>query len=766
MVCKHAYLEALQRSIEMVVPSLRQAQEESHQHGTVKTGALKNLDGWLAHCCGYCYSVTDETRYAELARDALLLEPLHGGFTQVWSARGYGAIATCEAISAADKEQIRAGLAATADNRNELKWGLPVQWNGPMIQVVGNLAIARALPEHPHAQEWARLSDKFMADWLKVGDIAEDTSNYEPLTFVHVLLYGDYVGRTAEILADRNVGALAERYLTQVPPVGVMPDYGDSSWGVEWGLWLAVMLRFAACYGDGRYRWAAERFYAFAQEQHWWDSADTVLKTSFDINALALAHAWLDEEVEAVRPTSGSAVTYRTLYKLNFTPEPQPAPGHVVEWAERREDKLILRSGWDRSDAYLCLNLQGRVSHDHSDAGAIITYTDRGAVLLHDTSYIQRHNEFHNLLFVQAEDAPFARPPWPHSGERYAYKPQMRYLVEFPRVVLSAFESRGYFGYPITHVRTVLFDKQRAPVAIHDRALIHEGSYALGPLYHVAQVTGQGAHHFCTDQGQPYHHHGIQLSSPEARLVIALPLASGDLGEFVQEAAEHPFRYAGEKRGLPDAFFDSFNNDTCVYQFRRAEAGEHVHFLTLLAPQGVADDSSAWAAHIQVLADGAQCTAVRYRNGEREVTVGFRGDGSVRTAALDTDALAVHLEHAGPEATVSFHEATYLALDGHTVFATLDWHAEEKRDVSRAFRVPSAISGELSLRPDGASGLLYVYDCYEPGIPVGKVEVGFSVPAAPRRLCVDGQEAPADWDAATGILKLAVRGKTAFSFEI
>lgn len=756
----------VKRAVDLCTPQLRLEQQVANQGGTSSAGRTRHIDAFFAHCAGFVYRVTGDVRYAELARDALLLDTEYAGFAPLWAARAYRFIADCRAIAEADRVALRAALERTAERHCTLKWGLIPQWNIPLTQVLGTLAIARLFPEHPRAAVWASGSDKIVGDWLKVGDVAEDAINYEPLVLTYIMLYAEYTNREQEILYDRNVRAAAERYLALVPPVGVMPDYGDSSWGVQWGLWVAVLERLAAAYRDGRYRWVADRYLAFAEEQHWWDACETMFKSWFDPSSLVCAYEWRDDSVAAVEPGLGSGVTYRTLFKLNFSPAPEPAPGYRVDWAERREDKLILRSGWQREAAYLCLNLQGRVGHDHSDAGAIITYTDNGAVLLHDCSYIQRHGEFHNLLFVQSEEAPFARPRWPHSAERFNYKPQMQYLAELPRIVLAAFQSRGYFGYPITHTRALVFDKRRAPVAIYDRAQIHEGSYSLGPLYHVARVVSKGPRHLTTEQGQLYHHHGIHIDSPEARLGIALPLASGPLEQFEQETPPHPFRYVGEKRGLPEAQFLSFSNNRVVYQARQARAGEHVHFLTLLAPLGLQDDPDAWARSIEVLADDTTGACVRYRVGGNVVVVAFRGDGAVDTSAVASDAVALHLEHANAEMTASFHEATYLTVEGHALFRTMDWPAAQKEDISRYFRIPSAISGELCLRPDGGSALMYVYDCYEPGIPVSEVEVGLVLPAAPRRLQADGRDALVDWDAASGRLKLVVRGKTAFDWAL
>lgn len=761
MVSKEDYVDVLREVIDLTIPKLRAAQDEVKQHGRTVTRDLQHMNGWFAHITGFLYSIRGEEHYAELARDALLLVEVHGGFTPVWAARAYRWIADSDAVNPAKLEAMRAALVQTAGTRKELRWGQPPQWNGPIIHAMGNLYIATLFPDHPNAPSWTPLSDKLVGDWLKVGDVAEDAINYEPLVLIYILLYAELTDRE-EILFDRNFRATAERYLALVPPVGVMPDYGDASWGVSWGLWIAVLQKLAGVYGDGRCKWVADRYFHFARDENLWGDGDTIQKIWFDFNSLVCAYQWLAEGVMPEQPEIGSGVTYRTLYKINFSPKPEPL--YDVEWTERREDKLILRTGWDPDDTYLCINLQGRVGHDHSDAGALITYVSGGAVLLHDCSYIMRHHAFHNLLYVQDEDVPFVHPTWPHSGERFNYKPQMKYFAEFPRMILSGFESRNYFGYPISHTRSILFDKRGGPVVVYDRVLIHEGEYELGPIYHVAKVVDQGAHYFCTEQGTPYHHHGIPLSTKSSRLVIALPLSTGDLGHFHQEPAIHGFNYAEFKRKLPDGFFDSFNNDTCVYQHTKAKGGDHIHFLTILASQGVDDAPDQFTQNLKVLADGPTSSSVCYPKGQATVIVGFRGDGSVSTDAISTDAAAFYMETYDGEILISFHEATHLQIQREEIFHTLDWPERLKQDKSRYFRIPSALSGELSLREGELSGVFYSYEYYEPGIPVAEVDVGFQTDGVPKQITVDGQAMEPAFDDQEKLVKLTVRGKTFFQW--
>ena len=759
---KQTYIEVLSAASELCVPLLRAAQQEFKEQGHVATRDLRGLDGWFAHVNGFLFKLTGDVRYAELARDALLLEQNHGGFTPVWAVRGYRYIADSPVLGPAEREAILQSFVTTADARPSIPWGSAPNWNATLINAIDHLTIAKLLPDHPHAAAWASLVDKYVGDWLMVGDVAEDAINYEPLVLLYIILYAELAGREREIYLDRNFKAAAERYLAIVPPVGVMPDYGDSSWGVEWGMWVAVLQKLAAVYRDGRFKWVAHRYMDFVRDEKLLRNVDTVQKLQLDFNCLPCAYEWCADDIPPVQPTIGSTVAYRTLFKVNFAPELEPT--YRIEWTERREDKLVLRTGWKPEDTYVCINLQGRVGHDHSDGGAIVTYTAGGAVLLHDTSYIQRHHEFHNLLFVQQDDAPFARPPWPHSGERFNYKPQMKYRVEFPHTVLAAFEEHNYFGYPITHTRALLFDKAGAPVAVHDRALIHEGSYRLGPLYHVAQVVSQGEHHFCTEQGAPYHHHGLQLTGKPARLVIALPLATGALEQFAQDVPPQPFRYQGIKRGLPDAMFLSFNNNRCLYQMAPAQAGEHLNFLTLLAPQSVEAAPDAWAETVQVLADGPVSSCVRYALGAGEAIVGFRGDGPVTTAPVETDAASFYLRSENGQTTISFHEATYLRVHGQEIFHTLDWPADKKWDVSRYFRIPSALSGELTLSGGGLSGWFYSYEYLEPGIPVGEVEVALAAERTPAHVLVNGQPAELVYDEQSKLAKLTVRGKTFFEW--
>jgi hypothetical protein len=100
------------------------------------------------------------------------------------------------------------------------------------------------------------------------------------------------------------------------------------------------------------------------------------------------------------------------------------------------------------------------------------------------------------------------------------------------------------------------------------------------------------------------------------------------------------------------------------------------------------------------------------------------------------------------------------------VFHTLDWPATRKEDISRYFRIPSAISGEFTLSARSGAGLIYSYETEEPGIPVREVEVGLAMPEAPALWRVDGREQPAAWSAAQASTVLVVRGKTAFAWGV
>jgi len=175
MVSRQDYVQLLTQVVELCTPNLRKAQEEVAQNGRVKTRDLAHMDGWFAHVCSFLHKLTGQLRYAELARDALLLAESHRGFTAAWAARAYRDIAGSAALSPAQDQAIRAGLIRTAqehytnlDTGPSKRWGAqPPQWNIPNIQAVGLLHIARLFPEHPDAAAWTRLATRFPEDWFE-----------------------------------------------------------------------------------------------------------------------------------------------------------------------------------------------------------------------------------------------------------------------------------------------------------------------------------------------------------------------------------------------------------------------------------------------------------------------------------------------------------------------------------------------------------------------------------------------------------------------
>jgi hypothetical protein len=71
--------------------------------------------------------------------------------------------------------------------------------------------------------------------------------------------------RGVDVYHDKGRQQLAGRWLAEVAPCGVRPNYGDGAIFEQTALPLAALFeRLASLTGDGRYKWAAHRLFEWA----------------------------------------------------------------------------------------------------------------------------------------------------------------------------------------------------------------------------------------------------------------------------------------------------------------------------------------------------------------------------------------------------------------------------------------------------------------------------------------------------------------------
>ena len=724
---------------------------------------------WLAHMEGLLYRQTGERTYGEHVKEALLLTQEAGigyhGNSMYPAGAAYGSIQESDMLNQKESGVIEEVFLRRGNECAGWKWG--DQWpsmNIPMGFAMACRKFAQLLPHRAESSAWTAFSEEMLEKWLLVSDVPEDASNYEPITMFYTVKLAELLDKEEALFQNPLMRLAGARYVDLICPVGVLPDYGDSEWGVEWGLWVALFEKFSGVYQDGRFKWASRELLRRSLAEGHGKDADGIASHGVNFGLLVDAYLWSDDEVAPEKPKEGSAILYRALADASFS----PVQGQLfdIKLGPRLEDKLVLRGGWEEDSAYLALNLMKPIGHDHMDAGAIVTFVAEGSVLLHDTGYIQKAPEYHNLFYVQDLQEEFLRPSWPHHPDRHDYKPSMTYFCDLSRVSLAVLRSPFYFGYPINHTRTLVFDKAGRMVAVHDAGEVYAGEYELGPIYHVEKIVEKQPNFFDTQleaiqSVQPAW--GTIRPNKPRKLLVAFPLSVGEVRKKTLDSSPHSYRYAGYTRGLADAFYDNFDQRECIYQSAKVTGPDQVSFLSLLIPYPVENPASAVMERMELLFNEEGTCAVGLRQDGGRLVLGFKGQSDLETRDVATDARVLSLEE-GKEVYIAFLDASRMRYGEQEVFHTLE--PEKTDDISRFVQVPPLLSGEITLREDRVEGMFQIGGERGPTLRGPTVEVSLGVKSKPKEVAVDGKPTEIAYDAKRKRCTLAVPGKIHFNIVL
>ena len=714
---------------------------------------------WLANIEGLLYGLTRRKRQAVRAMDALQVGggtiASGAGFPLYWASRTYGWIRDSGVFREGEHARFEGmyGGIATGYARGD-----GAQNRGSTHVELGHAMacgyLADLLPHGEEAPLWRSYAEEVWRDFASVYDFVEDASSFEAIALFCAIRLAELCGEVERFLEDAPARRLCERYLHLLCPVGAMPDYGDSSWGGFWGFWIAAFEGLADLYGDGRFKWAAERMFQYVCAQRFWEDEDAIEHFGSCFGALVDAYLWCNDEILPEEPKGSSVVLYRTDARL-YSDE----ASFRSKIGERVADKLILRNGWGKEATYLALNLMGIGEHGHGDASALVTLVSGGSVLLHDTSYIQRQLEYHNLFYVQDLRDEFLQPSWPHDPARHTYKPSVAYLYDLSKAILAAVQSNRHFGYPVDHRRMILFDKDRGIVAVHDAAEVHRGEYEMGPIYHVQRVVEEGPGFFDTRQETLQHHYGPYWNNRPYGLLVAFPLPSGTVSRKTQNHAPAPFKYIGyRKAGLPDPFIDSFDGRVCLYQSAVVNVGDDVRFLSLLIPHEEERSGGALAGKSPLLFWEGGSSLVRIDEEERTLLIGFRGEVDIQHERVTTDAEMIYVVE-GEEQYIAFRKASRIIHQGKTIFQSLA--LEGRRDPTQFVRIPQVLNGDLVIEDRTVWGTLYPDE--EAEAPYDRlIKVDLFTGRKPARVWVKDKAGPIEYNDRAGCCTLKVQGETRF----
>ncbi len=426
-IVTHAYAHEKDRFAEEYESSLQQILKSTPLFGYFPPHWFCNF----AATCAFLYARTNEARFAEQAKNALMF--YHHWKDNLPADAAQGRPEYADGIPPMEVvfqpvvfvpalQNIRSTLTSSELDimvdllASSLKhiWHFP-EWGGhnrAMLRAAGLALAAQAFPEHADARRWASLADELAEEsWGRWS--LEDAMLYQPHWLRALFIYAEARGRQLE-LNDLAQPRLYLKAVTQyISPLGILPDFGDSHWVMDsqWE-WMACLEWGAAVYHDPVMKWAANRVY---------ESRKEIIPDARAATVAALAWKWCDDRLPEHPPVNVNDALDDLVMK-----------------------KIVWRTGWDAQAGYACLNYRdegdyGRVArdylrttlavtaekmhHGHADEGSFSMLVKDGTLLLHESGYresppdgIYRSAAYHNRLV------------WKHGT-----RPEGQGLVEFLR---------------------------------------------------------------------------------------------------------------------------------------------------------------------------------------------------------------------------------------------------------------------------------------------------------------------------------------------
>lgn len=602
----------------------------------------------MALIYAYLYGAEKKTEYAERSKKVLLtygdfraLYPdwakakradyaddvpvLPDFFTVMRYVRAYDILNSSGKLSSSEAKKMEADIAQSMDYLlRSQEWG---PMNRAALRAESLAWAVRALPSHPRAKVWEMqrraLGDDNWGNWQ-----IEDATIYNGVWLYSLLGYADALNKREELLRTPEMYYYADYYLHLLSPAGIIPDFGDASWGANWSHYLVFFEAAASVRKDAHLKWAAA----------------TVARKFIDFKT---------------PDNVGLGCILLDCYRWGSDRLPAQPPAALSE--EVMEDvqgkKIVFRSGWQSQDTYLLLNYRDegdgglnfrdylrdtlpveeeKMTHGHSDENSIVLLMSGGSILLHDAGYrdympsgpygAYRQDYFHNRLCVRPEKIFMGQ----NKGEfRYSNRDEVpgQSVLDFlhdagsyrpvrtQKVDFLTFEDFDYsrtrviddnWGYEwdriVTYIKNpeifVIFDVFKAR---------REEVFTLSNLWHTQKIVASGDHWYTT------RYEKIQSSvlPADRQLLIVFPST-----HYRLEGVE-PIQRHGQ-----DEFF--------IYQTtgQHFELGETVGFVTVLIACAGNTNPIDWVNRVSLLPVEPERAGlgVRIDSGEQTIVVAMKND--------------------------------------------------------------------------------------------------------------------------------------------
>ncbi len=352
-------------------------------------------------CCAALYRETGDTKYSDAMR-AMLVGTINNNTMEYVAEMDFNycylQIRNSPSVSAADRTLIENFISQRMD------WLMTQDEDTTFVRgMINCTALAYAerliLPSDPHAATWrAWHQAKWNLGMARIGDSAEDASNYSPMWFAGLYEYLLITGAdVAAYFNQPSVRNFCERNLQAAACTGFVPSYGRGGAYSKQGQMPGLFETLARIYDDGRYKAVAQRQFNYMRtvvDPNWVFTADVCITPVFEN---------VDDSVAAIPLTRPAVAVYDRWFINRSFP-----------------DKLVMESGNHAWDSSLLMNLSQGQNHGHAGGSALVSFIDKGSPLL-----INRDGDddrvYHNLMMVRStsEAFPFVPASAGEFGQQY-----------------------------------------------------------------------------------------------------------------------------------------------------------------------------------------------------------------------------------------------------------------------------------------------------------------------------------------------------------
>ncbi len=466
-------------------------------------------------------------------------------------------------------------------------------------QAIGRQVVAGLYPDAPEARLWRAQFNLVWGDWSRLHDVAPNDMEASSRALGAVLLGAHLLDRK-ETFRDPAMQPVWDRILWEITPDGALPGYGASAaWNGAAGrrIWMLELL--AARTGDSRCRWAADRLLGYLQACR--DGNIPSAAWPETLEALVLAGLLADDRVVSVPPNGVSRLLLRKeTLRLKEDEAAAKYPGALLDGgldlAERSvPHKMVFRGGWRPGDLYLLVEAFAR--HRPLNPTAVLAVTASGAALAHADGAGPGNR-------VALTDLDHLRTPDQEEAEkvRLEYERPMQVTVKpFSDNAMAAHARitvTNYLGYPVDHLREILFVKNRF-VLLKDRSAFRQPMHCRwGPVWNARNIG--------PDTGETWFNSFLESLGGADSVRYANPAC--DLLVYYAPRADRALKVERAEGLLP--FRTQYAWEGSVRQ------GDLLHSTCVLLPHAPCYPAAMLVGGIHVLADTPDVTVLRREAGD------------------------------------------------------------------------------------------------------------------------------------------------------